>query len=80
MSCGPLSIRFSLKEYLFRTATADLDVPNIYHVRIETTATRILAELNAPQDAWDWFLTPRLDVQAVCIRRNGYPSMCRICT
>ena len=42
--------RILVEEYLFRTATADLDVRNIDGVRIGTTATEVLEELNAQQD------------------------------
>jgi ABC-type Fe3+-citrate transport system substrate-binding protein len=42
--------RILVEEYPFRTATADLDVDNIDGVRIGTTATRVLEQLNAQQD------------------------------
>ena len=41
--------RILVEEYPFRTATADLDVRNIDGVRIGTTATGVLEELNAQQ-------------------------------
>ncbi|GAA0216859.1 hypothetical protein GCM10009000_034530 [Halobacterium noricense] len=63
----PDTVRTVIKRVLvvvdpFRTTTADLDVNNIDRARIETAATRFLAELNAQGDdcvRWPRFLTLR---------------------